>query len=261
MEVHITINGKMVKAEKGEMLLGVIRREGIDIPALCDHPSIEPTGNCRLCTIEFTKEGWDGWKKYVTSCLFPVEEGMQVTTHSEKCVEIRRTILDLQLANSPNSDVIRKLAADHGIEKCSFEIDPDGDNCIMCYACTRICEVLGKSAIMAVNRGHDKVISPPLGLDKEPPDCIGCLACAHICPTDFIKWDDSNGKRTIWNKSFELVKCTKCGKETISREFADYIIEQRELPSDYFDTCDDCKRIETAKKMGQLVDLAEEVSL
>jgi NADH dehydrogenase/NADH:ubiquinone oxidoreductase subunit G len=243
------------------MLLAVIRRMGIDIPALCDHPAIEPTGNCRLCTVEFTKESWDGWKKYVTSCLYPVEEGMIVNTHSEKCLEIRRTILDLQLANCPYSEVIRKMAAEHGIEKSSYEIDPEGNNCIMCYACTRICEVLGKSAISPTLRGHDKVIAPPLGLDKEPPDCIGCLSCAHICPTDFIEWSDKNGRRTIWNKTFDLIKCKKCGKETISKEFADYIIEKRELPADYFDICDDCKRMETAEKMGELVEGAREAAL
>ena len=261
MDVTITINGKLVKAKKGEMLLSVIRREGIDVPALCDHPAIEPSGNCRLCTVEFTKDGWDGWKKYVTSCLYPVEEGMIVSTHSQKCIEIGKTILDLQLANSPHSEVIQKLAAEHGIENSSYEIDPEGDNCIMCYACTRICEVLGKNAIMPTQRGHEKVISPPLGLDKEPPDCIGCLSCAQICPTDFIEWTDKNGKRTIWNKTFDLIKCVKCGKEMITYDFASYLIKERNLPANYFEVCDDCKRIETAEKMGMLVDRAKEVSL
>ena len=33
--VKLTINGKLVQAAEGEMLLSVIRREKIDIPALC----------------------------------------------------------------------------------------------------------------------------------------------------------------------------------------------------------------------------------
>ncbi len=257
---HITINGKVVKAREGEMLLDVIRREGIDVPALCDHKAIEPTGNCRLCTVEITKEGWDGWKKYVTSCLYPVEEGLIIFTHSEQLLEIRKTLLDLQLANCPNSEVIQEMAADYGITKSSYKVDPEGDNCIMCYACTRICEVLGKSAISPAKRGHDKVISPPLGLDEPPPDCIGCLSCAHICPTDFIKWHDEKGRRTIWNKEFQLISCKKCGKETITLEFAKYLIDQKNLPKDYFEVCDDCKRKEIADKMGELVDKTREVA-
>jgi bidirectional [NiFe] hydrogenase diaphorase subunit len=257
--VHITINGKIVKAREGEMLLGVIRREGIDIPALCHHEAIEPTGNCRLCTVEITKPDWGGWKKHVTSCLYPVEEGLIVSTHTPEVIEIRKTILDLQLANCPDSDVIQKMAEEYGIYKTSYETVPGADNCIMCYACTRICEVLGKSAISATGRGHDKVIAPPF--NEEPPDCIGCLSCAHICPTDVIKWEDEGSIRTIWKKKFELISCAKCGKAIITRDFADYLMEQRSIPGEYFETCDDCKRTELACKMGGLVDLAEEVAL
>lgn len=241
------------------MLLGVIRREGIDIPALCHHEAVEPTGNCRLCMVEITKSDWGGWKRHVTSCLYPVEEGLIVSTHSPEVIEIRKTILDLQLANCPDSDVIQKMAEEYGIYKTSYETVPGADNCIMCYACTRICEVLGKSAISATRRGHDRVIAPPF--DEEPPDCIGCLSCAQICPTNVIEWEDKVGIRTIWEKKFELIACTKCGKAVITRDFADYLMEQRNIPGEYFETCDDCKRTELALKMGGLVDLAEEVAL
>lgn len=241
------------------MLLAVIKREGIDIPALCHHEAIEPTGNCRLCTVEITREEWDGWKKYVTSCLYPVEDGLIVRTHTAELLEIRKTILDLQLARCPDSEYIQKLAEEYGLSKSSYEARPEADNCIMCYACTRICEVLGRNAISAVQRGHKKVIAPPFG--EEPPDCIGCLACAQICPTDVIPWRDEDGVRTIWNRKFDLVTCKKCGKEIISREFADFLIEQREIPSEYFDTCDDCKRMETARKMGDIIAKAAEAAL
>ncbi len=191
--------------------------------------------------------------------MYPVEDGLIVNTHTPEVIEIRKTILDLQLANCPDSDVIQKMAEEYGIYKTSYETVPEGDNCIMCYACTRICEVLGKSAISAVMRGHRKVIAPPFG--EEPPDCIGCLSCAQICPTDVIPWLDENGTRTIWKKKFNLIACKKCGKTIITREFADYIMEKREIPSEYFDTCDDCKRVELANKMGELVEAAKEVTL
>ena len=130
--VNITINGKMVQAHEGEMLLETIRRENIDIPALCHHEAVEPYGACRLCMVEITKQEWDGWKNHVTSCLYPVEEGLIVQTHSEKVLDIRRTVLDLQLARCPNSPEIRKLAAEYGVTHTSYEEIPDGDNCILC---------------------------------------------------------------------------------------------------------------------------------
>jgi len=257
--VHITINGKVVKAREGEMLLAAIRRQGIDIPALCHHEAVEPTGNCRLCMVEITREQWQGWKKYVTSCLYPVEEGLIVSTHTPELIEIRKNLLDLQLARCPNSEVIQQMAEEYGLTKSSYESRPDADNCIMCYACTRICEVLGKNAISAAGRGHDKIITPPFG--EPPPDCIGCLACAQICPTDVILWTDDNTVRTIWDKKFDLISCSQCGKTTITRDFADYLIETRNLPREYFDTCDECKRKNLAHKMGDIVTAVEEVTL
>ncbi len=81
--LHLTINGKVVKAEQGEMLLAVIRREGIEIPALCHHEAVEPFGACRLCTVEITKEEWDGWSNFVTSCLYPVENDLIETIRQD----------------------------------------------------------------------------------------------------------------------------------------------------------------------------------
>ncbi len=256
---QITINGKTVKAREDEMLLDVIKKQGIDVPALCAHDAIEPTGNCRLCMVEITRTEWDGWKKYVTSCLYPVEDGLIVNTHTPELQEIRKTILDLQLARCPNSEVIQRMAEEYGIHETSYVANVEADNCIMCYACTRICEVLGKSAISAVMRGNKKVIAPPFG--EEPPDCIGCLACAQICPTDVIPYEDKDGIRTIWKKKFELIACKNCGKTIVTRDFADYLIEQRKIPKEYFETCDDCKRMELTKKMGGLITQAEEVAV
>jgi bidirectional [NiFe] hydrogenase diaphorase subunit len=101
--VTMTINGKRVQAQEGEMLLAVLRRLQIEVPALCHHEAVEPFGACRLCTVEITKKSWNGWKNHVTSCLYPVEEGLIVQTHSSEVVEIRRNILDLLLASSPYS--------------------------------------------------------------------------------------------------------------------------------------------------------------
>ena len=248
--VTLTINGKIVQAEEGEMLLAVIRRQKIDIPALCQHEAVEPYGACRLCMVEITKESWNGWKNHVTSCLYPVEQDLIVNTHTEKLLELRRTLLDLMLARNPNTPLVQQLAAEHGITKTHYEVVPEPDDCILCGICTRICDAMGFSAISSVSRGHGKEIAPPL--HEPPPDCVGCLACALNCPTNFIKFKDEGNTRTIWDKKFELIVCEKTGQPGITREFADYLIKKRDIPPDYFKVNDDTHRKQLAATMGDI---------
>jgi len=255
--VSLTINGTVVQAEKGEMLLAVIRREGIKIPALCHHEAVEPFGACRLCMVEITKEEWDGWKNHVTSCLYPADEGLIVLTHSPEVIELRKTVLDLQLARCPGSPEIRKLAAEYGVTRTSYEVVPEGDNCILCGLCTRICERMGFSAISTVGRGHDKEVAPPL--HQAPPDCVGCLSCAQNCPTKVIEYTDEGDVRTIWDKQFKLLRCSRCGKTSITELFAKALSEAREIPMSYFEVCDDCHRKEVSRTLGSIANWQREV--
>jgi NADH dehydrogenase/NADH:ubiquinone oxidoreductase subunit G len=256
MMVTLTINGKLARAEEGEMLLAVIRRQGIDIPAVCHHDAVEPYGACRLCMVEITKEEWNGWKNHVTSCLYPVEEGLIVNTHTEKLQELRRTLVDLMLARNPDTPLIQQLAAEYGLTHTSYEPVPEPNDCILCGICTRICDEMGFHAISSVNRGHGKEIAPPL--HEPPPDCVGCLACALNCPTNFIKFTDRGKTRTIWDKEFELLTCEKTGRPGITREFAEYLIKHRGIPEDYFKIDDESHRKELALSMGKITNWGRE---
>ncbi|UCC45072.1 MAG: (2Fe-2S)-binding protein [Candidatus Zixiibacteriota bacterium] len=248
--VSLTINGKVVQAQEGEMLLSIIRREKIDVPAMCHHEAVEPFGACRLCVVEITRSEWDGWCDYVTSCLYPAADGLIVNTHSPKVNELRKTILDLWLARHPKSPEIIQLAGDYGVYKTSYETVVDGDNCILCGLCTRICDRMGFNAISTVGRGHGKEVSPPLR--QAPPDCVGCLACANNCPTNFIEYTTTKKRLTIWDKKFELLTCSGCGKTTITKDFAEHLGKTRDIPAEYFERCDDCHRKELAATMGRI---------
>jgi len=249
-KVRLTINGKIVQADTGEMLLSVIRREGINIPAECHHEAVEPFGACRLCTVEITKEDWKGWKNYVTSCLYPVDENLIVSTHSPTVIELRKTLIDLQLARCPGSPELRQLAEEYGVTRTSFEERVEADNCILCGLCTRICQQMGFAAISTVGRGHDRRVAPPL--DEAPPDCVGCLACALNCPTNVIEYTDDSGTRTIWDKQFELLTCTECGNKTITKDFAQTLSQSRGIPMSYFEKCDECHRKELTQTMSRI---------
>jgi NADH dehydrogenase/NADH:ubiquinone oxidoreductase subunit G len=201
--------------------------------------------------VEVTKPSWNGWKGLMTSCLYPAAPDLIVETDSDRVLEIRRNVLDLLLARCPDSTLIQKLAAEHGIQRTSFTPRENPDLCILCGLCTRICEIAATSAIATVNRGHDREIGTPFG--DPPVDCIGCLACAHICPTGHIEYTDAGFRRDIWGRRFEILPCKECGKPLgITREQAAFLRERQQMDASYLERCADCQRKQTAVTMGRM---------
>lgn len=251
MPFNLTINGKRVQAQEGEVLLATARRAGISIPTLCDHPAVEPFGSCRLCMVEVTKDSWKGWKGLMTACLYPAAPDLVVETNSEPVMQVRRTVLDLLWARCPDSTVIAKLAGEHGLTRSSFPPREDPDLCILCGLCVRVCEASATSAISTVLRGHNREIGTPMG--GPPPDCIGCLNCAHVCPTGEITYTDVGYTRRIWERTFELCRCSGCGKPLpIAKEQRDFLVDRQKMDPSYFSTCKDCQRKTTAHAMARL---------
>jgi NADH dehydrogenase/NADH:ubiquinone oxidoreductase subunit G len=252
--VKIDIDGRVVEARTGEFLLAVAKRAGIDIPAICQHEAVDPAGNCRMCLVEITKASWDGWSKLVTACLYPVEKDLIVKTRSASVMEARTVLVDLWLARCPDSAYVRRLAAEYGVEKTSYQpADLPTDQCILCGLCIRVCEKLGPAAIATVNRGGRKKVAGPF--EGPPPDCIGCAACAEVCPTDCIKVVETNGTRTIWEKQFELLKCSSCGHSLVTVDEARYFAKKGGLTDKYYQLCDRCKRLETAQQAARVAGL------
>lgn len=91
--VKISIDGKEIQAPQGSNLLEVARQNGIDIPTLCYDPRLEPFGSCRLCLVEV-----DGARGPVQSCGATVNDGMVVRTSTENTNALRKTALELLLA-------------------------------------------------------------------------------------------------------------------------------------------------------------------
>jgi len=246
----LTIDGKTVQADHGTYLLAACRKAGIDVPTLCHHPAVEPFGGCRLCVVDVTRPEWNGWAKMVVACMLPVENGIVVDTRSARVIETRKVVLDLLLARCPETPLIRDLAAEHGILATSYVKAAKPTDCILCGLCTRVCDAMGMSAISSVNRGAGREISPPFG--DPPPACTGCLACAEICPTGFIKASVGIRKRRIWEKDFEMLRCSRCGRSHITVAQADHLAGHRGLPRSYFETCDVCKRADLAATATRL---------
>lgn len=204
-KIQITIDGRLTEVEKGSMLLENIRALGIPIPTLCNHPSLEPNGECRLCMVEITHPDWNGWSNLVTSCLYPASPGLQVSTRSDRVRETRRTLLELYLSQYPDAKIIHDLARNEGVDTTPFPLEDDADTCVLCGLCTRVCQELSVGAIAPLSRGTEKKVGPRPDLIAE--DCTACGACAHICPTGHIQMPLKEGKFHIWKREFEIPVC------------------------------------------------------
>ncbi len=100
-----------------------------------------------------------------------------------------------------------KLGAGDGFERL---VTLDGEKCILCGLCVQACDSLGTGAISTVDRGCEKRVDTPY---SDPSlDCVGCLSCANVCPTGAIAYTQTDSERTIWNRTFKLVRCPSCGR-------------------------------------------------
>ncbi len=242
--IQLILDGRTVSARKGEFLLAVARREGVSVPTLCHHEAVEPAGTCRMCMVEITRPEWDGWSKLVTSCLYPAQDGLVVSTRSARVMALRKEILQLWMARSPNATALHELAREYGADPNAYKATPEGDNCILCGLCTRICSTLVTGAIARMHRGVHKKVDTPFG---EPSAvCIGCLACVRNCPTKAISCVENQQTIQVWNKTFVKVSCTRCGVPTIPEEHAAWLAERTGRPIEEFYVCEACKIAETA---------------
>ena len=188
-EVTLKIDGKEVKATEGTSILEVAKKLGIKIPTLCYNSALEPFGSCRVCSVEITDRR--GRKKIVTSCNYPVTEGLEVSTNSEKVLKTRKLLLELLLARCPKVKTIQDLAREYGVEKPRFWIEDAEEDCILCGLCARVCqERIGVYAINFAKRGVEREVTAPYHSYSD--DCIGCGACALVCPTNSKKVQINN---------------------------------------------------------------------
>ena len=79
------IDDQQIEAQTTITILEAALSAGIRIPTLCHHPALESYGSCRLCTVEIEK---NGKKRFVTSCNYPVEDGLVVRTATPAVLDI-----------------------------------------------------------------------------------------------------------------------------------------------------------------------------
>ena len=240
----VTIDGVECTCEKGEYIFDVAKRNGIFIPTLCRHDAFaDHRACCRICIVEVVIRGR---AKVVTSCVYPIEEPCEILTQSEKIREERAVLYALLAHRAPEAPGMNQMGGALDAGGATRLVTIDGEKCILCGLCVQACDSLGTGAISTVNRGTDKKVSTPY--DKPSAFCVGCLSCANVCPTGAIEFAETDTSRTIWNRTFDLVRCAECGEVMgTSEQVAWAVGADAEPPT----VCDACRKKHMADEMMQ----------
>ena len=189
--MNIIIDGINIDAPENLTILEAAKLLGIDIPTLCYHEGLSPWGGCRLCIVEINK---NGKSRLVTSCIYPVEDGLIVHTASERIINARKVILELLIAQCPTSKHLQDIASKIGLKGVRFK--PKWENCIYCGLCIRMCnEQMMANAIGFTNRGQELKIITPFKENSE--DCRKCGGCIYICPACTLRCDGPNPENIL----------------------------------------------------------------
>jgi heterodisulfide reductase subunit A len=184
--VTVNIDDKKIEVLEDTTILKAAELAGIWIPTMCYSELLEPYGVCRLCSVEIIR---GKRSRIVTSCNYPVREGLTVRTNSEKVKWIRKLIMELMYSRWPNVPVVKEMADALGIKESryvSLEKDESEDACILCGNCVNICRDVVKASVLAFEGiGIERKVVLPFNEQSEA--CIACGACAYVCPTGHIK--------------------------------------------------------------------------
>ncbi len=239
----IMIDGKPCECQKGEVILTVARRNGIEIPTLCQHKSLGEQGACRVCIVEVEE---NGRKKVVTACVYPIARECSVETNSERIREERGMILALLRCRAPESEDIAALCEQYDAPKLARLRTLPAGKCVLCGLCVKACNSLGSGAINTMQRGTEKLVGTPY--NEPSADCIGCGSCAAVCPTGEILLTETTQTRTIWGKTFALVRCADCGASIGTQEELEHAAKRAGQPAATL--CEDCRRRRMTDEMA-----------
>ncbi|MBQ7604248.1 MAG: iron hydrogenase small subunit [Clostridia bacterium] len=201
--INIKIEGIPYQVEDGITILEAAKACGYEIPTLCAFNHGECNrGSCRVCLVEAT-----GARGLVASCVYPVNEGMEITISSPKAVAARRASVELLLSNHNQNcqqcdkngkcellHVAQLTGAREGQfigEKTPTHYDDltptivrDTSKCILCGRCVERCKNAHGIGILGFeNRGFNTIVAPAENRSFINSPCIMCGQCINVCPT------------------------------------------------------------------------------
>lgn len=211
--VNIKINNMPLSVPKGISILEAARMAGIEIPTLCYLKKINEIGACRICMVEVK-----GARSLVTACVYPVNEGMEIFTNTERVRKSRKMTLELILSTHDRKCLscvrsgtceLQQLCKEFGVDDegrfdganpvheyddSAIHMIRDNGKCILCRRCVAACQAQHISVIGANARGFDTHIGSAFERPLDSVACVSCGQCIVNCPTGAIYEKDDAAK-------------------------------------------------------------------
>ena len=201
--VNIKIEGQPFQVDSSLTVLEAARQCGFNIPSLCafNHGKCS-LASCRVCLVEVK-----GARGLVASCVYPVNEGMEISISSPKAVAARRASVELILSNHHKNclecpknghcellEVAKVVGARDGkyegqqtpatYDELAPGLIRDTSKCILCGRCIERCkEAHGISILGFENRGFKTIVAPVQNRSFANSPCLQCGQCVNVCPT------------------------------------------------------------------------------
>src|SRR5437588_286086 len=184
--VEVTIDGRVTRAPKGQLVLDAATDVGIHIPIYCAHPKMDPVAVCRMCLVQVEK-----LPKLQPACATVVTEGMVVDTQSDATAKAREGMLEFLLLNHPLDCPVCDRGGECDLQDFTFRYGPsvsrfpitdkvhfnkavplsehielDQERCILCWRCVRYYdEITGEHEIVLEQRGVQTLVTT---FDEQP---------------------------------------------------------------------------------------------
>ncbi len=229
MNIEFIIDGKLIRAHKGQSILKAALLNGIDIPHLCYHEKLSATGACRLCIVKVNG-------MYKASCTEPVAEGIDVVTYDEELSMMRKELLEMLLAEGDHNCLychsngnceLQNYCYQYNVEppakdlpKNIREVDltssqgikRDENKCILCGRCVKACAEIQVNFVWDfAGRGSHAHLTSDMYEKIGDSSCIQCGTCVQLCPTGALSFQTVLGRGMNWELKKESSICIYCG--------------------------------------------------
>jgi NADH-quinone oxidoreductase subunit G len=251
--VPITINGREVIAQKGDLIIAAAEKAGEYIPRFCYHERMNPVGMCRMCLCEVDS---GRGPQLTPTCMVQVAPGMKVDTESPTTKKAQEGIIELLLANHPLDCPVCDKGGECPLQDQSFSHGPgesrfveekrhyekpiplselvllDRERCILCDRCTRFAdEVAGDALIHFIERGNTTQV---MTFPDEPFSSYFSGNTVQICPVGALTAKPYRFKARPWDLEESESTCTTCavGCRTVVHSSRDEVVRYLGVDSD-----------------------------
>ena len=190
-DITISFDGQEIKTQPGKMLLEAAIESGVYVPYLCYHPGMKPFAACRMCVVSV-----EGQRGFPTACTTPVADGMKVQTASTEVNDLRRSVMEMIIAEHPSGCLTCHRVDICGPTDVCLRHVSVNDRCVTCPKNAR-CELKDTVRYLGMNLESPlsyKYREIPLEVadpfyDRDYNLCIVCGRCVNAC--EQLRGDDA----------------------------------------------------------------------